>query len=87
MGKAIIFAAVSPDGFIAAADNGTVGPLFDWYGNGDVDVTERSPPRSSWAARGPACWCSRRPPPAGTRLRRRGATARRPDLRSAGQPQ
>ena len=38
MGKAIIFAAVSLDGFIAADDD-TVGPLFDWYGNGDVEVT------------------------------------------------
>jgi dihydrofolate reductase len=38
MGKAIIFAAVSLDGFIAAADD-TVGPLFDWYNNGDVAVT------------------------------------------------
>jgi dihydrofolate reductase len=38
MGKAIIFAAVSLDGFIAADDD-TVGPLFDWYENGDVEVT------------------------------------------------
>ena len=35
MGKVIIFAAVSLDGFIAAADD-TVGPLFDWYNNGNV---------------------------------------------------
>jgi dihydrofolate reductase len=33
-----IFAAVSLDGFIAADDD-TVGPLFDWYGNGDVALT------------------------------------------------
>jgi dihydrofolate reductase len=38
MGKATMFAAVSLDGFIAADDH-TVGPLFDWYGNGDVEVT------------------------------------------------
>ena len=38
MGKAIIFAAVSLDGFIAADDD-TVGPLFDWYENGDVAGT------------------------------------------------
>jgi dihydrofolate reductase len=38
MGRAIIFAAVSLDGFVAADDD-TVGPLFDWYGNGDVEVT------------------------------------------------
>jgi len=35
MGKAIMFAAVSLDGFVAADDD-TVGPLFDWYENGDV---------------------------------------------------
>jgi hypothetical protein len=46
-GKAIIFVADSLDGFIAADDD-AVRPLFDWYGNGDVDVTWRSPPRSSW---------------------------------------
>jgi dihydrofolate reductase len=38
MGRTSIFAAVSLDGFIAAEDD-TVGPLFDWYGNGDVPVT------------------------------------------------
>ena len=38
MGKAIMFAAVSLDGFIAEDDD-TVGPLFDWYENGDVAVT------------------------------------------------
>lgn len=35
MGKTIMFAAVSLDGFVAADDD-TVGPLFDWYENGDV---------------------------------------------------
>ena len=38
MGKAIMFAAVSLDGYIAADDD-TVGPLFDWYENGDVAGT------------------------------------------------
>ena len=38
MGKAIMFAAVSLDGFMAADDD-TVGPLFDWYDNGDVAGT------------------------------------------------
>jgi dihydrofolate reductase len=38
MGKAIMFAAVSLDGFIAADDD-AVGPLFDWYENGDVAGT------------------------------------------------
>jgi dihydrofolate reductase len=35
MGKTVMGAAVSLDGFIAD-DNDDVGPLFDWYGNGDV---------------------------------------------------
>jgi dihydrofolate reductase len=35
MGKTITGAAVSLDGFIAD-ENDEVGPLFDWYGNGDV---------------------------------------------------
>ena len=38
MGTTSIFAAVSLDGFIAMDDD-TVGPLFDWYGNGDVEGT------------------------------------------------
>src|SRR5215218_5138764 len=35
MGKTVMGAVVSLDGFIADDDDG-VGPLFDWYGNGDV---------------------------------------------------
>jgi dihydrofolate reductase len=35
MGKTVMGAVVSVDGFIAD-DNDDVGPLFDWYGNGDV---------------------------------------------------
>src|SRR5688500_489867 len=35
MGKAIMGAIVSLDGFMADDDDG-VGPLFDWLGNGDV---------------------------------------------------
>jgi dihydrofolate reductase len=38
MGRAILFAAVSLDGYVARDDD-SVGPLFDWYGNGDVEVT------------------------------------------------
>jgi dihydrofolate reductase len=34
----MVFAAVSLDGFIAKDDD-SVGPLFDWYGNGDVAGT------------------------------------------------
>lgn len=37
MARVVIQAVVSVDGFIAYADD-TVGPLFDWYGNGDVTV-------------------------------------------------
>ena len=36
MGKTIMGAVASLDGFIAD-DNDGVGPLFDWYGNGDVN--------------------------------------------------
>ena len=35
MGKTVMGAVVSLDGFIADDQDG-VGPLFDWYGNGDV---------------------------------------------------
>lgn len=37
MAKVVMQAVVSVDGFIAYHDD-TVGPLFDWYGNGDVVV-------------------------------------------------
>jgi dihydrofolate reductase len=36
MGRTVMGAVVSLDGYIAFADD-TVGPLFDWYGNGDVE--------------------------------------------------
>lgn len=35
MGKTIMCAVVSADGYVARRD-GEVGPLFDWYGNGEV---------------------------------------------------
>jgi dihydrofolate reductase len=35
MGKTVMCAVISLDGFMADDDDG-VGPLFDWYGNGDV---------------------------------------------------
>ncbi|MGY1806287.1 dihydrofolate reductase family protein [Blastococcus sp. SYSU D00669] len=38
MGRTITFAAVSMDGFVAD-EHDEVGPLFDWYGNGDVPFT------------------------------------------------
>jgi dihydrofolate reductase len=44
MGKVIMAATMSLDGFIADPDD-QVGPLFDWYGNGDVEVTGADPDR------------------------------------------
>jgi dihydrofolate reductase len=44
MGRTIVAATVSLDGFIADEADG-VGPLFDWYGNGDVAVTMGDPDR------------------------------------------
>lgn len=37
MARVILQAVVSVDGYIAYPDD-SVGPLFDWYGNGDVTV-------------------------------------------------
>src|SRR6266568_946705 len=42
MGKVIAKASMSLDGFIADT-NDQVGPLFDWYYNGDVEVTGADP--------------------------------------------
>jgi dihydrofolate reductase len=44
MGKVIVAASVSLDGFIAHV-NDSVGSLFDWYGNGDIPVTMNDPDR------------------------------------------
>ena len=44
MGKVVTQASMSLDGFIADPSGG-VGPLFDWYGNGDVEVTGADPER------------------------------------------
>lgn len=44
MGRVLMGAVVSLDGYIAGTDDG-VGPLFDWYGNGDVEVTLGDPDR------------------------------------------
>ncbi|GAA4422607.1 dihydrofolate reductase family protein [Georgenia halophila] len=38
MSRVVMQAVVSMDGYIAYPDD-TVGPLFDWYGNGDVAVS------------------------------------------------
>ncbi|MBN9099443.1 MULTISPECIES: dihydrofolate reductase [unclassified Pseudonocardia] len=37
MARVVMHAVVSLDGFIARPDD-SVGPLFDWYGNGDTEV-------------------------------------------------
>jgi hypothetical protein len=37
MGKTVMGAAVSLDGFIAD-DNDGIGPFFDWYANGDEPI-------------------------------------------------
>jgi dihydrofolate reductase len=44
MGKVIAAAATSLDGFVADASD-AVGPLFDWYTNGDVEITGADPSR------------------------------------------
>lgn len=44
MARVVMQAVVSVDGYIAYPDD-TVGPLFDWYGNGDVELTAG---RSGW---------------------------------------
>lgn len=42
MGKVVAAAVMSLDGFIAKPDN-TIGRLFDWYNNGDVEYPTASP--------------------------------------------
>jgi dihydrofolate reductase len=44
MGNVIAEAAVSLDGFVADRAD-AVGPLFDWYNNGDVEVVSADPDR------------------------------------------
>src|SRR5690242_18274215 len=42
MGAVVMHAVVSVDGFIADPDD-QVGPLFDWYFNGEIPIVEGSP--------------------------------------------
>ncbi len=42
MGKVVSSAMMSLDGFVAKADN-TIGALFDWLGNGEVEIPTVSP--------------------------------------------
>jgi dihydrofolate reductase len=44
MGKVMVVAAVSVDGFIADPSDG-IGPLFDWYENGSVAIAPGDPER------------------------------------------
>jgi dihydrofolate reductase len=44
MGKVIAQASMSLDGYIADPSD-DVGPLFDWYSNGDVEFTGADPDR------------------------------------------
>ncbi|MGY1609536.1 MULTISPECIES: dihydrofolate reductase family protein [unclassified Geodermatophilus] len=44
MGRVVLFAAVSLDGFVGRDDD-MPGPLFDWYQNGDVEMTFSDPDR------------------------------------------
>ena len=46
MARVVMQAVVSVDGYIAYPDD-TVGPLFDWYGNGDTEVSARDPRTTS----------------------------------------
>ena len=51
MGSVVMHAVVSLDGFIADADD-DVGPLFDWYFNGDAEIVEGGPFKVSSASIG-----------------------------------
>ncbi|MGY1786385.1 dihydrofolate reductase family protein [Geodermatophilus sp. SYSU D00698] len=44
MGRVVLFAAVSLDGYVGRDDD-MPGPLFDWYANGDVEMTFSDPDR------------------------------------------
>jgi dihydrofolate reductase len=51
MATVIMHAVVSVDGFIAH-DNDDVGPLFDWYFNGDVPIVDDAPFRVGRTSQG-----------------------------------
>jgi hypothetical protein len=42
MGRVIMHAVASVDGFIADEDD-DVGPLFEWYCNGDLPIVDDAP--------------------------------------------
>ena len=49
MGNVVMHAVVSVDGFIAD-DNDDVGPLFEWYFNGDAEIVDGGPFKVSAAS-------------------------------------
>jgi dihydrofolate reductase len=49
MSNVVMHNVVSVDGYIAD-DKDDVGPLFEWYSNGDVELAETSPARVSQAS-------------------------------------
>jgi dihydrofolate reductase len=51
MGTVVMHSAVSVDGFIAD-ENDQVGPLFDYYGSGDVELTDGGEIKVSQASAG-----------------------------------
>ncbi len=59
MSAVVAEAAVSLDGFVAFPDD-TVGPLFDWYSNGEVALARAIPSGSSTRPRPARTTCGRR---------------------------
>ena len=55
MGAIVMVATMSLDGFVARPDD-SVGPLFDWFADGDVDVTAADEARVFRTARSSAEW-------------------------------
>ena len=51
MGRVVMHAVVSVDGYLAD-ENDDVGPLFEWYFNGDNDIVEGGPFKVSRASAG-----------------------------------
>jgi len=58
-GKVFVVASMSLDGFVADPSD-DVGPLFDWYGNGDVDVISADPDRVFHTTAATRTTCARR---------------------------
>ena len=76
MSTVVMHNVVSVDGFIADADD-QVGPLFDWYANGDTELVEGGTLKVSQASAEYVlpCWPGVMPPTAGGRRGRRSCRA------------